>query len=829
MNDTQFQQLNHTVLCYAETIYRFNGVWEGPDPLSPILPLFILQITIAIFATRLFVLLLRAANQPPFVGEILSGIILGPSGLGRIETYRTYCFPTYALPVLEPMAHFALVCYAFLMGLEMDLRSVWRTGRKAKTVAAAGILIPFCTGAVCFIFFLDNQVYKTGYFFWGFALSVTGYSVLCRLLEKQKTLHTEPGKTAMSAALVTDFLSWASLTIALATSSGTKFAYPLLGMAALAGSVKYARPALLWVIRRTPEGQGYSEYYVCSVLTGAFLFGVVTDVLGTHPMIGAFMFGLIIPNEVLEATLVERLEDFVMGILMPAFFAVCGIRTNVDVIASSGASYVGVAFVMVMFCFAKVVSTIIASISCNMPLREALHVGLLMNTKSIMAMILLEVGQQQGALNTQAYTIMVVPVLVMTIIASLVPVLQHPSRNVMPYKRRTVQKSRPEEELRILACIQGMRNVPSIINLLEASNATQRSPISVFVLYLVELVGRASAAITVHSARKAGPRNPNHEEAQIDQIISAFDNYELRCDGATVQALTARSAYSTMDEDICSIVKDKRVAIIILPFHKLQTLDGDMEDINPAFRSVNENVLANAPCSVGILIDRGQAETGQFPHRVAVLYFGGPDDREALAYAWRMSEHSAITLTVVRFIAGKDAPPLESMEFMSKAHGAITVNIDSEREKVIDDEFLSNFKIATVNAKSVTYSELVLNDEEETVGAIKSLDEGHDLYVVGKGRGMVSPLTAGLADWCDCPELGPVGDLLVTSEFSSAFSVLVVQQYARVAGLTNGSVSPASTANHEEDLGEMDWRPSEAETDAFGSFGSNRRDRDHSH
>ncbi|KAK3029183.1 hypothetical protein RJ639_038735 [Escallonia herrerae] len=502
-----------------------------------------------------------------------------------------------------------------------------------------------------------------------------------------------------------------------------------------------------------------------------------------------------------------------MGILMPAFFAVCGIRTNVDVIASSGGSYVGVAFVMVMFCFAKVVSTIIASISCNMPLREALHVGLLMNTKSIMAMILLEVGQQQGVLTTQAYTIMVVPVLVMTIIliASLVPVLQSPSRNVMPYKRRTVQKSRPEEELRILACIQGMRNVPSIINLLEASNATQRSPISVFALYLVELIGRASAAITVHSARKAGPRNPNHEEAQIDQIISAFDNYELRCDGATVQTLTARSAYSTMDEDICSIAKDKRVAIIILPFHKVHTLDGDMEDINPAFRSVNENVLANAPCSVGILIDRGQAETGQFPRRVAVLYFGGPDDREALAYAWRMSEHSATTLTVVRFIAGKDAPPLESMEFMSKAHGAIM-------RKVMDDEFLSKFKIATVNAKSVTYSELVLNDEEETVGAIKSLDEGHDLYVVGKGRGMVSQLTAGLADWCDCPELGPVGDLLVTSEFSAAFSVLVVQQYVRMTGLTNGSVSPASTANHGEDLGEMDWRPSEAETDAFGSL-----------
>lgn len=155
--------------------------------------------------------------------------------------------------------------------------------------------------------------------------------------------------------------------------------------------------------------------------------------------------------------------------------------------------------------------------------------------------------------------------------------------------------------------------------------------------------------------QQAGPRNPSYTEAQTEHIISAFDNYELRCDGVTVQALTARSAYNTMDEDICSIAKDKRTSFIILPFHKQQTSDGEMEDINPAIRSVNENVMANAPCSVGILIDRGLTESGGFPRRIVMLYMGGPDDREALAYAWRMSEHEDIDLNVVRLIQGKDS------------------------------------------------------------------------------------------------------------------------------------------------------------------------------
>ncbi|KAK6124084.1 hypothetical protein DH2020_042169 [Rehmannia glutinosa] len=719
------------------------------------------------------------------------------------------------------MAHLSITYYAFLVGLKMDVKAILRTGPKAVKVSIAGIVVPFSLGSGLYFIFPIDKSERAGFLFWGAALTVTGFSVLTKILDKQQILHTEIGKTVISSALVTDMCAWGFLALALAvTSSQSNIHWSMIStIAFILLCVYYVRPALSWIIRKTPEGQGYSEFYICSILTGMSLSGFITDTFGTHPMIGAFVFGLVIPSEVLEATIADKLEDFVLGILLPVYFVVCGLRTNIDVI-SSETTWLAVGFVIVLACAAKLFSALLVATFADLPIEEAMAVGLLSNAKSVMVLIILETGQIQGVLNTQTYSLMVVVVLVMTMIVTPAAILVPPVQNMIPYKRRTIQKAKSEEEFRILTCIYNTRNVPTIINLLRTSNASPRSPITVFALQLVELVGRASTMMVVHNSRKAGPRNPSHVEAQADHIIAAFDNYELRSEGVRTQAFTARCAYTTMDEDICTVAKDKRTAFIIIPFHRQKTIDGEMEDINPSIRGVNEGVLANAPCSVGILIDRGFAESHDHADNIAVLYFGGPDDREALAYAWRMADNTDVRLTVVRFIPSTDTyEPPEPMEAGDK--NQVTLQIDYEREKLLDDDYLSKFKTATMSSKSISYFELVLNDEEEAIKAIKSMDEHkHDLYIVGRGRGMVSPLTSGLADWCDCPELGPIGDLLVTSEFESPFSVLIVQQYIKTNKMRDGSIRSSSSANFGEEIA---MRPSSAESEGYESFGSFRK------
>ncbi|XP_019189223.1 PREDICTED: cation/H(+) antiporter 15-like [Ipomoea nil] len=801
--EVDLDRLGQVVMCFSQTIYRSNGVWEGPDPLAPMIPLFILQIMTAILSSRILNFVLKPFNQPPLVAEILSGIILGPSMLGNIEEFRKHNFPNHNFETIETMGHFALVLYAFLTGLQMDVKAIVHTGTKSRIVAVSGSIFPFLIGAGFYFTLQTDTQSMIGFIFCGSALTVTGFSTLAKILDSKRLLNTEIGKIAASSALINVALSWVLLTIGLLfTGSLDNVQWAVLcTVGFVVVCVNYVRPLLNWLISKTPEGQGFSEFYICSFIAVICAFGCFTDAMGSHPMIGAFIFGLIMPNnELLRTAILDRLEDFVMGILMPVFFLVCGLRTNIFTITDGDTSIFTALALILLACSAKIIAALVASCYTGMSTNEAIGLGVLTNTKSTMVMIILEVGQVQQVLSVQQYSMMVVACLIMTIVATPLAARYCPKQDLEPYKRRTIQNAKPGEELRILACIHGTNNLPAIISLLETSNSTVTSPITAFGVQLLELVGRAPAMMVVHSSGSGRHVGGSHEEVQTSQIISTFDNYELRSHGVTAQVLTARWSYDTMAEDICKMAKEKRAAFLVLPFHKQQGTDGEMEDTNPAIQTVNEGVLLSAPCSVGILVERGRPN--QYAKNIAVLYLGGPDDREALTYARRMSGLPGVHLTVIRFVPAKDVsadgavedPDLE-LE-LTRETSFVTVSIDPARDKEEDEELLNNFRTETAEDDSKTFMELVLDDEEEFTKAVKSLDDrSFDLYVAGRGRGVSSALTSGLADWCECPELGAVGDLLVTSEFESSFSVLVVQQYVRTnkGGAGGGSSSASST------------------------------------
>ncbi|CAH9105870.1 unnamed protein product, partial [Cuscuta epithymum] len=520
--DFDVDKLSQAVLCFSETIYRSNGVWEGPDPLTPIIPLFLLQIMVAILFSRLLNLALKPFNQPPIVAEIISGILLGPSALGGIKSFRNMLFPNYNFEIIETMAHLALVLYAFMIGLQTDVKAVLRTGTKSKAVSLSGIMVPFLVGTSLY-YSLPHDEKPGGFVFCGGALTVTGFSTLANILEKQKVLQTDVGKVALSASLVYDLSSWVLLALGLMTSGSSENIHwaIICSLAYMVFCVYYLRPLLAWIVRKTPEGQGYSEYYICSLLVGMMVSGIITDAIGTHPMIGAFIFGLLVPSQVLEAAVLDRLEDFVMGVLMPVFFVVCGLRTNIDVMASGVSVFTVIMAILFAFA-AKTLGALFSTCFSGLSYKEAIAVGVLTNTKSTLAMVILEIGQVQEALSTQTYSIMVVSVLMMTIVVTPLTTMYRPSQNLVPYKRRTIAKAKQNEELRVLACIYGTNDIPPIIQLLESSNSTEKSPISAFGLQLVELVGRAPAMLVVHnSSRRGVSRNLSHEEVQTSQIISA--------------------------------------------------------------------------------------------------------------------------------------------------------------------------------------------------------------------------------------------------------------------------------------------------------------------
>lgn len=331
---------------------------------------------------------------------------MGPSVLGQNMKFANTVFPLRSVMVLETMANVGLLYFLFLVGVEMDLAVIRRTGKKAFIIAVAGMILPFLIG-VSFSFTLHKktQYVKLGTFilFLGVALSVTAFPVLARILAELKLLNTEMGRIAMSSALINDMCAWILLAFAIALAENETMSlaslWVILSSAAFVVFCIFAvRPMIIWMIRKTPEGENVSEFYICLILAGVMISGFITDAIGTHSVFGAFVFGLVIPNGPLGVTLVERLEDFVSGLLLPLFFAISGLKTKIGAI--KGAATWGIlALVIVLALAGKVAGTLLVAVYYQMPLYEGVTLGLLMNTKGLVEMIVLNVGKDQKVLN----------------------------------------------------------------------------------------------------------------------------------------------------------------------------------------------------------------------------------------------------------------------------------------------------------------------------------------------------------------------------------------------------------------------------------------------
>ncbi|CAL5410228.1 cation/H(+) antiporter 15-like [Camellia sinensis] len=805
---------NETV-CYPSNMVTTNGIWMNENPLNYSLPLFLFQVLLIVLITRLLMFILKPLHQPRVFCEFIAGIILGPSALGhlKIEGFSPFLFSKTSLLLLETIANMGAIYFVFIIGLEMDLSVIRKYGKKALVFAIVGMFLPFLI-ACAFSFNLQKKTtMQEGTFmiFFAISLSITAFHVLARNLGELRLVDMEISKLAKSVALINEIFGVTLLvyTISLAESTETAFITSLWiilsSIIFVVFCILVVRPTIAWLIRRTLEEENFSDLTTSIIIAGVMFSSVISDAIGVHPIFGAFFFGLVIPNGPLAVTLVENLEDFVIGFLLPLFFVTSGLKTNLLKIQGASTWFM-LMLSIILSSIGKTVGTILVALFYNVPFREGIALGLLMNTKGLIGLIALNLGKDQKVIDDTTYAIMVITVIfINAIITPILVKIYRPARKFIPYKRRTIQKTKTDSELRILVCIHTPRNVPTIINLLEASHPTKKSPISIFSLHLVELIGHASATLIDHNSQNHESAAINRMQAQSDNIINAFETFGQHTSTVIVQSFTAISPYSTMHGEICNLAEEKRAAFIIIPFHKQQMVDGGMEDANPKFRMMNQNLLANAPCSIGILIDRGlsgstRLAASQVSHNIVVLFFGGPDDREALSYAMRMSEHPGNSLSVIRFLSGPEAidPIMDPNYDNLKDHRLLTLQVDREKDEQLDDDYIKEFRMMKANDESFSYTEKVVNNGEETMTAIRSMENMHDLVIVGRREGTTSTLTTGLDEWSECPELGVIGDLLGSADFAATISVLVVQQYIGVGPHNEGIGTPDSGSQLEE-------------------------------
>ncbi|KAG5241964.1 cation/hydrogen exchanger family protein [Salix suchowensis] len=774
-----------------------GNYFQSTSALTSSLPLFALQLSAVLFTTRLLLLILRPLRQPSIVSLIIAGVVLGPSVLGAAPLFSDHVLPFKAVKLLETFANLALVYYMFLFGLEMDLNPIMNSGSVAIWIAVSGILIPlgFGFGLFYLLQLLDMKAKEIngfkGSIFWAITLTATNFPDVTQVLTDLKLLRTDMGRLAVSSAVSSDFFSWILLVLAMSLlNSHPYYVLPSI-LAFVLLCVFVIRPAISKIANHVVKGDDFTDQHIWFILGWIVFFGFITDVFGLHSMVGGFMLGVIMPRrDAIRMKLMERLDDFVSGILMPLFFLTSGIRTDAGFMLKETPWYAVLAIIFLSF-GAKILSTMLVFLFHNKPMEDGFALGVIMNTKGVLSIIIINAGRNIKVLNNQTFTLMVFSALAMTcMVEPLIAAIYKPRNKLLRYKNRTIESVLENGvEFKILACVLSNRDAPCVISLLEASNAGPDIPICVVAVHLVELTGRNTAMLIVHDQSMTSKSNPIRAKSESDQIIAAFKSYEKRNPDVSVQTITAISPYENIHEDICSLALDMRVSLIIIPFQTvLLTADGRAEDAKSTFPAMNQYVLENAPCSVGLLVDRGlgsvvqtgpaRNSSGSKRHRIAMIFIGGPDDREALAYAWRMAGHpDHVSLTVLRFLPGRVAAESAPEHSSSSHDGLVSSMAIQEREKRLDDEYTYEFMFKTLDDESITYTEKVVNNGDETLAEIRRNEADFDLYIVGRGEKTRSVLTSGLSDWNSCKELGTMGDALASSNFASHASVLVIQQY----------------------------------------------------
>lgn len=379
-------------------------------------------------------------------------------------------------------------------------------------------------------------------------------------------------------------------------------------------------------------------------------------------------------------------------------------------------------------------------------------------------------------MSDECFAVMIISVVFVTgVLSPIVKILYDPSRRYVAFKRRAIRHHKRNEELRILSCVHSADNVNTIMDVVHVSHPTKESPINLTVIHLTRLTGRSSSLLVAHQPRETSSPYPS----QSERIFNAFKKLEQQYQGLyMVHCFKGISPYASMHNDVCSIALEKRTSFIIIPFQK-QISDKEMVEPSFVYRNLNKKVLDKAPCSVGVLVDHGGSQKNKIKlrsltlsepsiYRVAVFFFGGHDDREALAYGMRMSENPRVNLTLKRFLGSSSED----------------ITGDNERSTLLDGDIISEFMLNTLHKEDrVFYEEMVLTHTKCLVTLIKSMESSnYDLILVGRSH-RNSQFMIELVQGINCPgELGPVGEMLALNSKIGA-SILVVQQQTRVWGL----------------------------------------------
>jgi Kef-type K+ transport system membrane component KefB len=385
----------------------------------------LLQLVLILGTARVLSLVLRRLGQPPVIGEMTAGIVLGPIVLGALlPDFHAHVFEPSSLPALDGLSQVGLVLFMFIVGAELRApQGARRQLAAAAWVGVMSVIVPMAFGiGVAFLlygrFAPADVAFPTFALFMASAMSITAFPIMARILKERGMTHSVIGRLSLTSAALADVLAWIMLALVVVLADAQedwgRFWRMLLGLAALATAVLVAgRPLLARLLGRFARDGRPEGPMLAALLIGTFACAYATKSLGVHPVFGAFLFGAALPRDdrLLEA-LIERVEHVAIVVLMPVFFALAGLNTTATAFVGTGLA--ALLIVLAAAVAGKVLGGAAGARIAGYPWRTALAVGSLMNARALMELIVMKVGLDAGVIGRDLFTMLMVMAILTT-------------------------------------------------------------------------------------------------------------------------------------------------------------------------------------------------------------------------------------------------------------------------------------------------------------------------------------------------------------------------------------------------------------------------------
>jgi Kef-type K+ transport system membrane component KefB len=425
---TIFYINNYGKILYPRSFFFTNN--SAPHYLNNVVQV-LLALTAVIVVARVMGFIFSLIRQPAVIGEVIGGILIGPSLLGRFfPEVSGFLLPQTVMPFFEIIAQIGIILYMFLVGLELDLKVFRRSGHAMLAISHASIVLPFILGSLLALYIFPTlapaDVNFTSFsLFLGVSMSVTAFPVLARILADQNLHKTKLGAIALTCAAIDDVTAWCLLAfvVSIAQETMSRAVYTLvLTVFFILIMMIFVKPLMRRAVHSLEKFERVAEGPLALFCLGILISAIATEYIGIHAIFGAFMFGAIIPHHSKAAVdLNNRLQDLIRVLFLPAFFAYTGMRTQISLVSTMD-EWATFGMILLLAIIGKFGGTFLAARFTGISWRESAALGVLMNTRGLVELIVLNIGLDLHLISPTLFTMMVMMALATTFMTG--PILQ---------------------------------------------------------------------------------------------------------------------------------------------------------------------------------------------------------------------------------------------------------------------------------------------------------------------------------------------------------------------------------------------------------------------